>query len=155
MAESNNTVTSAPSGFIGRLASAAIDVNDSELMCLRKTVLLLASGLMNIAAILWLAIYWWMGLKLPTTIPFGFQVLSALAVYIFLRTQNFEFFRFIQLALFLFFPFVVQWSIGSFVSSSGIALLALLAPIGAMIRYRPPTTRPIWSAMPVSATPRG
>lgn len=137
MAESNNTVTSAPSGFIGRLAGAAIDVNDSELMRLRKTVLLLASGLMNIAAILWLAIYWWMGLKLPTTIPFGFQVLSALAVYIFLRTQNFEFFRFVQLALFLFFPFVVQWSIGSFVSSSGIALLALLAPIGAMICYGP------------------
>ncbi len=142
MAESNNAVSSAPTGFISRLASAAIDVNDDEVTRLRKTMLLLASGLMNVAAILWLAIYWWMGLKLPTTIPFGFQVLSALVVYIFLHTQNFDFFRVAQLALFLFFPFIVQWSIGSFVSSSGIALLALLAPIGAMVCYGPKESIP-------------
>ncbi|MEO8040529.1 MAG: adenylate/guanylate cyclase domain-containing protein, partial [Betaproteobacteria bacterium] len=37
--------------------------------------------------------------------------------------------------LFLFVPFAIQWSIGSFVSSSGIVLLALLAPIGAMVVY--------------------
>jgi hypothetical protein len=43
-----------------------------------------------------------------------------LVVYTFLRTQNFELFRIVQLALFLFFAFIVQWSIGSFVSSSGI-----------------------------------
>src|SRR5581483_3892608 len=50
---------------------------------------------------------------------------------------NFQLFRLAQLSLFLFFPFIVQWSIGSFVSSSGIALLALLAPIGAMVCYGP------------------
>jgi adenylate cyclase len=137
MAESNTALSIGPPGFISRLASAAIGVNDDEVMRLRKTTLLLASGLMNVAAILWLAIYWWMGLKLPTSIPFGFQLLSTSAVYIFLRTQNFDFFRVTQLALFLFFPFVAQWSIGSFVSSSGIALLALLAPIGAMVCYGP------------------
>jgi hypothetical protein len=53
------------------------------------------------------------------------------------RTRNFNFFRVAQLSLFLFFPFVIQWSIGSFVSSSGVALLALLAPVGAMICYGP------------------
>jgi adenylate cyclase len=149
MGESNTAVSTAPTGFISRLAAAAIDVNDDEVTRLRKTMLLLASGLMNIAAILWLAIYWWMGLKLPTTIPFGFQVLSALVIYIFLRTQNFGFFRFVQLALFLFFPFVVQWSIGSFVSSSGIALLALLAPIGAMVCYGPKESIPWFLAFVV------
>jgi class 3 adenylate cyclase len=54
-----------------------------------------------------------------------------LAVY--LKTRNFDFFRFAQLSLFLFAPFVIQWSIGSFVNSSGIVLLALLAPVGAMV----------------------
>jgi adenylate cyclase len=137
MAESNTALSIGPPGFVSRLANAAIGANDDEVMRLRKTTLLLASGLMNVAAILWLAIYWWMGLKLPTSIPFGFQLLSTSAVYIFLRTQNFDFFRVTQLALFLFFPFVAQWSIGSFVSSSGIALLALLAPIGAMVCYGP------------------
>ena len=149
MAESDITVSSVAPGFITRLANAAIDVNDDEVMRVRKTTLLLASGLMNVAAILWLAIYWWMGLKLPTTIPLGFQVLSTLVVYTFLRTQNFELYRIIQLSLFLFFPFIVQWSIGSFVSSSGIALLALLAPIGAMVCYGPKESIPWFVAFVV------
>jgi class 3 adenylate cyclase len=122
-------------GLLSRLGDAAIDANDSEEMKLRKTLLIFASGLMNLAAILWLAIYWWMGLKLSTSIPLGFQILSALVVVIYLRTRNFDFFRLAQLSLFLFFPFVIQWSIGSFVSSSGIALLAILAPIGAVVCY--------------------
>jgi len=133
-------------GLLGRLAAAAIDESDSEVVRLRKTLLLFASGLMNVAAIVWLAIYWWMGLKLPTTIPFGFQVLSALVVLIYLRTRNFDFFRLAQLSLFLFFPFVVQWSIGSFVSSSGIALMALMAPIGAMVCYGPRESVPWFAA---------
>jgi class 3 adenylate cyclase len=36
-------------------------------------------------------------------------------------------------SLFLFMPFIMQWSIGSYVSSSGVALWALLAPVGVMI----------------------
>jgi len=149
MADYDIAAPIAAPGLISRLANAAIDINDDEVMRLRKTTLLLASGLMNVAAILWLAIYWWMGLKLPTTIPFGFQVLSTLVVFIFLRTQNFDLFRVVQLALFLFFPFVVQWSIGSFVSSSGIALLALLAPIGAMVCYGPRESIPWFVAFVV------
>ena len=124
-------------GLIARLGAAAIDENDSQELRLRKTLLMFASGLMNLAAILWLLIYWWMGLKLPTSVPLGFQVVSATILAIFLRTRNFDFFRVAQLSLFLFFPFVIQWSIGSFVSSSGIALLALLAPVGAMVCYGP------------------
>jgi len=131
------TAVVAGRGLISRLSRAAIDAHDSEEMKLRKTLLIFASGLMNLAAILWLAIYWWMGMKLPTSIPLGFQILSALVVLIYLRTRNFDFFRVAQLSLFLFFPFIIQWSIGSFVSSSGIALLAILAPIGAMVCYGP------------------
>ena len=124
-------------GLIARLGAAAIDESDSEELKLRKTLLMFASGLMNLAAILWLLIYWWMGLKLPTSIPLGFQVVSAAVLAIYLRTRNFDFFRVAQLSLFLFFPFVIQWSIGSFVSSSGVALLALLAPVGAMVCFGP------------------
>ncbi|HEV8645607.1 MAG TPA: adenylate/guanylate cyclase domain-containing protein [Burkholderiales bacterium] len=137
MAESVKSAVIAGRGLLSRLGDAAIDANDSEEIKLRKSLLIFASGLMNIAAILWLAIYWWMGLKLSTSIPLGFQILSALVVLIYLRTRNFDFFRLAQLSLFLFFPFIIQWSIGSFVSSSGIALLAILAPIGAMVCYGP------------------
>ena len=137
MAEPVKTVVIAGRGLLSRLGDAAIEANDSEEMKLRKTLLIFASGLMNLAAILWLAIYWWMGMKLPTSIPLGFQILSAAVVVIYLRTRNFDFFRVAQLSLFLFFPFIIQWSIGSFVSSSGISLLAILAPIGAIVCYGP------------------
>ncbi len=122
-------------GLLTRLSQAAIDPRDDDETRLRKTLLLLASGLMNVAAFIWLAIYWWMGLKLSTTIPILFQLASVAVLIIYLRTRNFDFFRVAQLSLFLFFPFVIQWSIGNFVSSSGIGLLALLAPVGAVVVY--------------------
>jgi class 3 adenylate cyclase len=121
--------------LLERLARSAVDEHDSEELRLRKTLLIFASGLMNLAAILWLAIYWVLGLKLPTTIPLAYQLISAIILVVYLKTRNFDFFRFAQLSLFLFAPFVIQWSIGSFVSSSGIMLLALLAPVGAMVVY--------------------
>jgi adenylate cyclase len=119
--------------LLERLGRAAVDENDGEELRLRKTLLMLASGLMNMAAFVWLAIYWIMGLKLPTTIPLLYQLISVIILVIYLKTRNFDFFRFAQLSLFLFAPFVIQWSIGSFVNSSGIVLLALLAPVGAMV----------------------
>jgi adenylate cyclase len=119
--------------LLERLGRAAVDENDSEELRLRKTLLMLASGLMNMAAFVWLALYWIMGLKLPTTIPLLYQAISVIILVIYLKTRNFDFFRFAQLSLFLFAPFVIQWSIGSFVNSSGIVLLALLAPVGAMV----------------------
>jgi class 3 adenylate cyclase len=123
--------------WLRRLGRAAVDEHDSEDLRLRKTLLMFASGLMNMAAIVWLAIYWMLGLKLPTTIPLAYQILSALILAVYLKTRNFDFYRFAQLSLFLFAPFVIQWSIGSFVNSSGIVLLALLAPVGAMVVYGP------------------
>jgi class 3 adenylate cyclase len=131
-----NEMPSAPSGtWLQRLGRAAVGDGDSEELRLRKTLLIFASGLMNMAAIVWLAIYWALGLKLPTTIPLAYQLISAVILAVYLKTRNFDFFRFAQLSLFLFAPFVIQWSIGSFVNSSGIVLLALLAPVGAMVVY--------------------
>jgi len=123
--------------MLARLASGAIDAQDYEELRLRKTILLFASGATAVAAFVWLGIYWLMGLRLPTTIPFLYQVLTAMIVAIYLKTRNFDFYRMAQLGLFLFAPFVIQWSIGSFVNSSGIVLLALLAPVGAMVVYGP------------------
>jgi class 3 adenylate cyclase len=122
-------------GWLGRLGEMAIDPSDSEDMRLRKTMLLLIAGLMNVAAFAWLGIYWLMGIRMPSSLPLGYQVASAALLAYFLRTRNFDHYRLAQLSLFLFVPFAIQWSIGSFVSSSGVVLLALLAPISAMIVY--------------------
>ena len=120
-------------GILERLRESVISPSDSEDERLRKTLLLFTCGLMNVAAAFWLLIYWIMGMRLPTNIPLGYQVVSALTLLVYLKTKNFAFFRFIQISMLLFVPFVIQWSIGNFISSSGVVLLALLAPVGAMV----------------------
>lgn len=121
--------------WLQRLGNRAIDASDSEEIRLRKSLLLFATGLMNFTAALWGGIYWLTGQTIPNSLPLGFQVCSALLLVYYFSTRNFVVYRFLQLALFLVVPFIIQWEIGSFVSSSGIVLLALLAPIGAMVVY--------------------
>jgi adenylate cyclase len=115
------------------LEAAVISPGDTADERLNKTLLVFACALMGFAAILWLAIYWSMGIKFPVEIPLGYQLVSAVSLLVFLKTKNFEFFRTTQVAMFLFVPFMMQWSIGSYVSSSGVMLWALLAPIGVML----------------------
>jgi class 3 adenylate cyclase len=109
------------------------DPTDTQEERLRKNLLVFACGFMNLAVMLWLAIYWLMGLHFSTTVPLGYQVISVVSLVYYLRTKRFEVFRFVQLCLFLFAPFVMQWSIGSSITASGVMLWALLAPVGALV----------------------
>jgi class 3 adenylate cyclase len=83
-----------------------------------------------------------MGIKFSATVPFTYLAISAGALALFLWNRNFALFRFIQTSLFLFVPFIMQWSIGSYVSSSGVMLWALLAPVGVMMFQGPRESLP-------------
>lgn len=96
-------------------------------------MLLFSTGLMMLASVLWLAIYWSFGKTFSTTIPLVFQGLSTCTIVFYLRTKKLGVFCIMQLSLFLFTPFVLQWSIGNFVNASGVSLWALLAPVGAIV----------------------
>ena len=100
---------------------------------MRKSLLIFACAFMNLAVVLWLAIYWMMGLHFSANVPLGYQLISVASLIYYFKTGRFEPFRFVQLSLFLFAPFIMQWSIGSSVTSSGVMLWALLAPIGALV----------------------
>jgi len=122
-----------PVSWRQRVALAAFQPEDDADARLRKSFLLLTAAITNVAAAAWLALYWILGIRLPSTLPLGYQIASAALFVYFLRSRDFARYRFAQLALFLFVPFAVQWSMGSFVVSSGIVLFALLAPIGALV----------------------
>jgi len=122
-------------GLDGALESRVYLPSDTKETKLKKDLLILTCGLMNIGVVGWLGIYWSMGIQFSTTVPLGYQVISVTSLAIFLITRNFNFFRIIQLSLFLFAPFIMQWSIGSYVTSSGVALWAFLSPLGAMFLY--------------------
>jgi adenylate cyclase len=119
--------------FLERLRTAGITPEDSDEVRLNKSLLMFATGLVCVASMLWLVIYWTLGPKLSATLPFAFQILLALNLVLYVQFGNFGLFRVAQLGLFLFFPFVVQWSIGNFINASGIALWGLLAPVGAIL----------------------
>jgi class 3 adenylate cyclase len=129
----NSAIIHGSMNLISRLANAGIDPGDSDDVKLSKSLLMFAVGLMNVAPMVWLAIYWGTGVKLSTSIPLGYQLVSTASLAIYLRNKNFQVFSFTQLGLFLFVPFIIQWTIGSFVAASGVILWGLLAPIGAVL----------------------
>ena len=120
-------------GFIEGFRNAGILPTDSEEVRLQKSLLIFATGLISLASMLWLFIYWQLGPQISSTIPFLFQILLVGNLVVYMKTLNFDAFRLIQLSLFLFVPFVAQWSMGNFITASGISLWALLAPIGAVL----------------------
>ncbi len=118
--------------LVAMLEMRAIERTDSEDQKLKKNLLIFACGLMNFGVVLWLAIYWAMGLQFSANIPLAYQLISVLSLGYYLASRNFAAFRWIQLSLFLFVPFVMQWSIGNAITASGVMLWALLAPLGAL-----------------------
>jgi class 3 adenylate cyclase len=120
-----------------RLRTAGIEPDDADDVKLKKSLLLFAMGLTVAAPVLWLALYGAMGLSLPSSVSFGYQLVSLGTLLVYLITRNFDLFRVLQLSLFLFFPFVLQWQLGDFITASGFVLWGLLAPIVAVLVYSP------------------
>ena len=130
------------SRVLASLSGRVITAHDSEEKKLHKTLLIFACGLMGFAAMLWLTIYHAMGIRYSATVPLIYLAVSAATLGIYIWNLNFEVFRFAQTSLYLFVPFIMQWSIGSYVTSSGVMLWALLAPIGVMIFQGPKESVP-------------
>ena len=137
------------------LGGRVISDTDSEQERLQKSLLIFASAMMGVGSMLWLVIYWAMGIKFSATVPFLYILATALSLAYYLWSLNFDVFRLVQVSLFLFVPFVMQWSIGSYVSSSGVMLWALLAPIGAILIYGARESIPWFVAYVVLATVSG
>jgi class 3 adenylate cyclase len=81
----------------------------------------------------WIGIYFALGLPVSAAIPLAYLIVSIVSVSIFARTKRYRAFRLIQLTLLLVLPFLLQWSLGGFAASSGVALWALTAPLGALM----------------------
>jgi adenylate cyclase len=143
------------SNWLGNLRQRVISDKDTERDRLNKTLAIFACGLMSFGATLWLAIYWAMGIKFSATVPLCYLALSGGSLALYLWNRNFGLFRFIQVSLFLFVPFIMQWSIGSYVSSSGVMLWALLAPVSVMIFQGPRESLPWFFAYIVMTATSG
>jgi class 3 adenylate cyclase len=119
--------------LLRRLTDVGTLPSDPEEVRLRKAVLTLSSVLMATLAFVWVGTYAALGLWLSAAIPLSYQLASATSLYTFARTRRYRLFRTSQLLMSLLLPFALQWSLGGFAASSGVALWAFTCPVGALL----------------------
>jgi len=73
------------------------------------------------------------GYAIMAAVPYVYIIVSYASLLIFYRSKKFEYFTFTQLVMLLVMPFFMQWAIGGYEASSGIAIWAILSPIGALM----------------------
>jgi guanylate cyclase len=73
------------------------------------------------------------GYALMAAVPYAYIIISYTTLLIFYRYKRYEYFTFTQLVMLLVMPFFMQWVIGGFEASSGIAIWAILSPVGALL----------------------
>ncbi len=118
--------------IIQRFLQVATLPTDSQEQRLNKENLLLMSSHFTVVGLVWGLVYSTNGLWLPSCIPFSYTILSAISIVILLTTKKFVFFRNIQLCLVLLLPFLLQLSLGGFITSSCVILWAIVCPLAAL-----------------------
>lgn len=73
------------------------------------------------------------GYAIMALAPYLYIVVSYVSLLVFYRSHKFEYITFTQLIMLLVMPFFMQWVIGGYEASSGIAIWAILCPIGALM----------------------
>lgn len=116
-----------------RLAMLGVLPGDDDEERIRKETLTLSTVLVCLLSPAWVITYGVLGLWLPALIPLGYVIVSVISLVLFARTKRYRTFRSVQLASLLTLPFALQWSLGGFLASSGVALWALTAPLGALM----------------------
>lgn len=131
--------------WIERLARVGALPSDGPDERLRKGALTLSAATVVLLATIWVATYAALGLWLSAAVPFAYQLVSLVSFAVFQRTRNFAFFRFSQLFLMLWLPFILQWTLGGFVPSGAVMVWAVVAPFGALVFCGPQQALP-WLA---------
>jgi adenylate cyclase len=127
------TMTPRWGGVVGRLARVGALPADNYEEALRKETLVLYASISTALAVVWVATYWALGLHLSAAIPFAYQIASVISLVVFATTKRYLLFRRSQLSFGLVLPFLLQLSLGGFVSSSGVVLWSFMAPLGALL----------------------
>jgi serine/threonine protein kinase len=137
-----------------RLGSIGDRADDSPTERLRHRFLVYMGVLMSMGALVWGGLSLAFGLIVPSIIPFGYLVVTAVNLGAFAATKSFERARVIQTFVSVLLPFLFQWSVGGFVASGAVMLWALVALVGALTFTRPRTMLlwlPVYAALVIAS----
>ena len=113
--------------WVERVAGFGASEADSEDERVAKAVLIAVTLLIMVLALVWVVTYLALGRIAAALIPLGYQVASVATLVVFSRTKSLPFLQTSQLSMMLLLPFFLQWTLGGFANSSGVALWAAVA----------------------------
>lgn len=116
-----------------RLADKATLQTDSAEEKIKKGVLTIVATIIAFLAIFWGSAYVLLGKPWSGAIPLSYAGISFLSIAYYFFTRRFEFFRFSQLTLIFWLPFLLMWSLGGFANGSVVMVWAFFTPLAAML----------------------
>jgi adenylate cyclase len=114
---------------LSELGARPVDSRDERLRC---GTLILASALIALLSVVWVATYLAFGYPWSAAIPALYQLTTVVGLLVLARTRRFDMFRSTQLLVMLILPAFLQASLGGFVASSGVVLWAIFIPLAAL-----------------------
>jgi len=125
---------------LDRIGGDSADDHDKRL---QKALLLRASLMFIVAGAIWGTAYIVLAEPLAGAIPLGYAIVSALSVLFYAITRRYEWFRYSQLLLILFLPFLLQLALGGYIPASAVIIWSLICPFGALV-FDEPRHAPYW-----------
>ena len=118
--------------LLDRLSGLGARPGDSQDERLRYGTLILASLLISLLSVIWVATYLAYGDPRSAAIPALYQLTTLAGLVLLARTRRFDVFRTTQLSVMLVLPGLLQASLGGFLASSGMILWAIFVPLAAL-----------------------
>jgi guanylate cyclase len=123
---------SAADALLARVALVGADPGDDEDTRARKTLLVLISILILPISIVWCVLYVAAGAP-SGWLAFAYFVISVGALILFARTRDVAMLLRIELLAILFAPNVSMIPLGGFITSTGVGIWGIVAPMGALV----------------------
>ncbi|MEO0560498.1 MAG: response regulator [Chloroflexota bacterium] len=98
-----------------------------------RVILVVMAAATTLGGLIWGTVYVWLGVPEVSIWPYGYVVLSAINLVVYLRNKSYKVLLYGQLALILLVPTFLMWHIGGFAASGGVILWSFLAPIVALV----------------------
>jgi signal transduction histidine kinase len=120
-------------GAVAALEPLSCQPGDDDETRTRKAHFTAAMSLIIPAGLVWSALYFAFGARLAAVMPLAYAVLSGANLALLRRTRRFRVFQVGELALIIALPFVLQLTLGGFVSGSAVVVWAFLGPLFAVL----------------------
>ncbi len=119
--------------LLQKFLSIGQDPSDNQEERVRKSALMVMSGLALMSTTIWGIMFLLKGWIIPGLVPISYNVIWIFGLLHFIRTRNYIPLRNMVLSLYIILPITTQIVFGGFIPSGAIILFSMLAPTGALV----------------------